>query len=200
MEIDSEDAHPVRGRPSLLGWALLFYAVVFAAAGLWAHWSGRPLLYLSAAAAERGIAPLRDGAAGLATAVLVVFVSQHFTRRTRVGERLAIALATALGPLSLGHCIALALASGVAEEALFRGALQPRVGLVAASLIFGLAHFAPRRELLPWTFFSIGAGFLLGGLFALTGNLVAPVVAHASINAVNLRFLTLHYAPRSGAD
>jgi membrane protease YdiL (CAAX protease family) len=83
----------------------------------------------------------------------------------------------------------------VAEEAFFRGALQPHVGLVAASLIFGLAHFAPRRDLLPWTAFSLGAGLLLGGLFEMTGNLLAPVAAHALINAVNLRFLSLYYAP-----
>ena len=82
----------------------------------------------------------------------------------------------------------------MAEEALFRGALQPQVGLLAASLLFGLAHFAPRRELLPWTVFSLAAGLLLGTLFEETGNLVAPVVAHAGINAVNLRWLSQRYA------
>ena len=86
--------------------------------------------------------------------------------------------------------VALALASGVAEEAFFRGALQPHVGLVAASLIFGVVHFVPRREFLPWTVFAVAAGFLLGWLFDTTGNLVAPVVAHTTINAVNLWLLS----------
>jgi hypothetical protein len=80
--------------------------------------------------------------------------------------------------------------SGFAEEAFFRGALQPQVGLVIASLIFGVVHFVPRREFLPWTAFAIAAGFLFGWLFDTTGNLVAPVVAHASINAVNLWLLS----------
>jgi membrane protease YdiL (CAAX protease family) len=56
--------------------------------------------------------------------------------------------------------------------------------------VFGLAHVAPRRTLWPWTGFALAAGLLLGALFAATGNLVAPIAAHAAINAVNLRLLT----------
>jgi hypothetical protein len=115
---------------------------------------------------------------------------RQLTERTRAGDRLAQSLRAVLGPLSLGECWLLALVSGVAEEAFFRGALQPQVGLLAASLLFGAAHFVPRRELLLWTVFSIAAGLLLGWLFDATGNLVAPVVAHAGINGVNLRHLT----------
>ena len=64
-----------------------------------------------------------------------------------------------------------------------------------ASLLFAAAHFVPRRELLPWTAFSLGAGFVLGGLFLATGNLVAPIVAHVAINAVNLNLLVRLDAP-----
>jgi hypothetical protein len=107
-----------------------------------------------------------------------------------MGETLAAALAGVLGRRSVVECVVLALASGIAEEAFFRGALQPHVGLVAASVIFGAVHFVPRREFLPWTAFAIAAGFLLGWLFEHSGNLVAPVVAHATINAVNLWLLS----------
>ena len=84
----------------------------------------------------------------------------------------------------------------MAEEAFFRGALQPAAGWLLASLIFGAVHFVPRREFLPWTGFAILAGLLFGALFEATGNLVAPVVAHMLVNAVNLRWLSLRYAPR----
>jgi membrane protease YdiL (CAAX protease family) len=104
-------------------------------------------------------------------------------------------LGRVLGHLDWRRCLLLAVLSGVAEETLFRGMIQPRVGLVAASLLFGLAHFVPRRALLPWTLMSVAAGFLLGWLFDVTGNLVAPVIAHAGINAVNLRFVSQRYAP-----
>ena len=83
--------------------------------------------------------------------------------------------------------------SAVAEEAFFRGALQPQLGLPATSLLFALAHFAPRRDLLPWTAFALAAGFALGALFEATGNLVAPTLAHAVVNAINLWLLSRDY-------
>ena len=114
-------------------------------------------------------------------------LSRQLTQRTRVGDRLARTPARRCwGRSRSAECWLLALLSGVAEEAFFRGALQPQVGLLAASLLFGAAHFVPRRELLLWTVFSIAAGLLLGWLFDATGNLVAPIVAHAGINGVNL--------------
>jgi hypothetical protein len=153
-----------------------------------------PILYASEDAARQGIDPLRDISAGALAAAVVIAASHLITRWTRWGEALARALAALIGRQSTAACMLLAAASGVAEEAFFRGALQPQVGIVAASLLFGLAHFAPRRDLWPWTLFSIAAGFALGALFEWTGNLVAPVVAHAGINAVNLRDLSLRYA------
>jgi hypothetical protein len=170
--------------------ALLFYGALLGAALVWSWLAGRSLLWAGPASAQRGVSPLLDVAAGLLAAAIVVLLSRQLTERTRAGDRLAQSLRAVLGPLSLGECWLLALVSGVAEEAFFRGALQPQVGLLAASLLFGAAHFVPRRELLLWTVFSIAAGLLLGWLFDATGNLVAPVVAHAGINGVNLRHLT----------
>jgi membrane protease YdiL (CAAX protease family) len=173
--------------------ALLFYGGLFGVALLWSVLSARSLLYASAHDQLHGIDWLTDAGAGALAGLIVILISGEITRRTRWGEALARALAELLGPLSLGACVLLAAVSAVAEEAFFRGALQPRVGLVAASLLFGLAHLAPRRELLPWTVFSVAAGFLLGWLFAQTGNLLAPVLAHGLINAVNLRLLSLRW-------
>jgi membrane protease YdiL (CAAX protease family) len=167
---------------------LVFYAVFLGAAMLWRVGFQRESL-LVASAADR-IHWLRDPLLGLAAGLLVVAASAELTARTRMGKALARALADAIGPLRARDCLVLALSSGIAEEALFRGALQPRVGLVWASLLFALAHLVPRRELLPWSLFSLVAGFLLGGLYAATGNLVAPVVAHVVVNAVNLRRLS----------
>jgi membrane protease YdiL (CAAX protease family) len=176
--------------------ALLFYGALFGVALLWAAFSGRSMLYASVRDQVRGVDWLGDVGAGALAAGIVIALSWEVTRRSVWGRALAEALGQLLGPLSLRTCLLLAAVSGVAEEAFFRGSLQPRVGLVWASLLFGLAHFAPRRELLPWTLFSVAAGFLLGFLFEATGNLVAPIVAHVAINAVNLRLLAVHYAPR----
>jgi membrane protease YdiL (CAAX protease family) len=174
----------------LVGLALRFYGALAAAAVLWRSvWLGEPLLYASETAARAGTAPLRNVAVGLLAAGVVVGLSFELTRHTRAGRALARGLSELLGPLSAGQILLLAAVSGVAEEAFFRGALQPRVGWVAASVIFGLVHFVPRPEFRLWTVFSLGAGFLLGFLFEATGNLIAPVVAHAGVNAVNLTLL-----------
>jgi membrane protease YdiL (CAAX protease family) len=178
------------GRPPLLRWAGVGYALLAAVALGWNGWAGRSSAYLDADAATRGVDWPRDLALGLAAAAAVIGASQWITARTRWGADLARELAEVLGPLTLAECVALAALSGVAEELFFRGALQPRLGWLAATLLFGFAHFAPRRALWPWTGFAVIAGGLLGGLFAATGNLVAPVAAHAAINAVNLRLLT----------
>jgi membrane protease YdiL (CAAX protease family) len=169
---------------------LIFYGLALGVAWLVALWAGVSLLYLSPDAARAGIRPVRDPAVGILAGALVILVSQQLTERIPAGARLADALGVLLGRLTIPECLLLAAVSGAAEEAFFRGLLQPFVGLVAASLIFGAAHFVPRRDLAPWALFAAAAGFVLGGLFELTGNLVAPVVAHATINAVNLRMLS----------
>jgi membrane protease YdiL (CAAX protease family) len=199
------EGDPRRDEPELLSAAdstrlvragLLFYGAMAAAAVIWRiGLQGQPLLYASAAAAEAGIDPLRDLGAGLAAGVAVVAASAALTRATRFGETLARALARALGPLGTPDAVLLAAASGFAEEALFRGALQPAVGWIPASLLFGVVHFVPRREFLPWTAFAVAAGFGLGALYDWTGNLVAPIVAHTVVNAVNLPLLVRRYGP-----
>jgi len=181
--------------PPIVRIALAFYAAVLGAAALWAWLAGRTLGWAGPEALQRGVAPFRDVGAGALVGLAMILASGAWTRATRSGERLARALAAALGRRSAGECALLALASGVAEEAFFRGAMQPQLGLLATSAVFALAHFAPRRDLLPWTAFALLAGLVLGALFEATGNLVAPVVAHALVNGVNLRILSRDYAP-----
>jgi membrane protease YdiL (CAAX protease family) len=165
--------------------------VLFGAAWLWrVAVRGRSLLR---AEPDRAIDCLRDPLLGAIAAAFVIALSAILTARTETGRSLARALGAALGPLSVRECVVLAVVSGIGEEALFRGALQPEVGLVIASLLFAAAHFAPRRDLRVWTVFAFGAGLLLGALYDATGNLVAPVVAHAGINAINLRLLSRRY-------
>jgi membrane protease YdiL (CAAX protease family) len=178
---------------SVVKLALFFYGALFAVALAWSTWSGRSVFYASQAAAEEGIAPLLDTALGLAVAAATIGLSRQITERTQWGDAMGRALAELVGKRSLRDCIVLAVVSGVAEEAFFRGVLQPALGWLLASLVFGLVHFVPKRALLPWTGFALAAGLVLGALFESTGNLVAPIVAHVAINAVNLRRLVLRY-------
>jgi hypothetical protein len=173
--------------------ALVFYGVLLATAVAWSRWSGASLFYLSPEADRSGDALFLNALVGVLVAAGVIGLSEAITRQTAWGERMARELAVLIGRCSIRDCIVLGLASGIAEEAFFRGAMQPQLGWVATSLIFGAVHFAPKRELLPWTGFALFAGFLLGGLYEVTGSLIGPVVAHVGINAVNLRRLGVRY-------
>ena len=97
--------------------------------------------------------------------------------------------ARALGPSAV---IPVALASAIGEEALFRGALVPAVGMVISSLLFGALHQMRGRSRFVWALFAFVVGLAFALLFRVTGSLVGPIVAHAAVNAVNLRFLLQH--------
>lgn len=85
-----------------------------------------------------------------------------------------------------------AVLSSLGEELLFRAVLQPALGLWLQALLFGIAHQLPGRARWIWVAWAAVMGLLLGGLFQLTGSLVGPVLAHAAINGLNLRYLREH--------
>lgn len=172
-------------RPAILGMALWFYGAMLGLALAIAWFRGAPLPWAPVSSAW--LPALLLGGLG---AALTIGVSEWMTRRTRWGAALSRALALQIGPIPHITCWGLALVSGIGEEALFRGALQPWLGFAAASALFGLAHFVPRREFLPWTGFALLAGLGLGALFETTGNLLAPICAHVVVNGINLRRMT----------
>lgn len=89
--------------------------------------------------------------------------------------------------------------AGVAEEALFRGVIQTALargigvvpGIAVASILFGLAHPVTRAYVVTAT----AVGALLGALLAWTGDLAAPIAAHAVYD-----FLALSYLARARVD
>jgi len=202
--LESEDAAvphgatskpPPAGPDRLLRLAFVFYGILWGVAWSWRTGLHGESLWLATPDAE--IRWLRDALLGGLAAAGVIAGSSWLTRRVPAGERLARALAETIGPLSPRQAWLLALASGVGEEALFRGALQPVVGLWWTSLLFAAMHFVPRRDLLLWSAFSLAAGLLLGVLYEGTGNLLAPTVAHVVINGVNLNRLVRDYGARA---
>lgn len=102
------------------------------------------------------------------------------------------AIADILAGLSPSDALGLALLSGFAEEIFFRGAVQGQWGLWVATVLFALLHTGPGRPFYLWTAFAAVAGLVFGLLAAQLGNLLAPIVAHVLVNAVNLRRLALH--------
>jgi len=85
--------------------------------------------------------------------------------------------------------VALALLSGFAEELFFRGAVQGAWGWFPATVLFTLLHTGPGSTYKAWTAFAGVAGLALAGLMLWRGNLLAPILAHVVVNAVNLNQL-----------
>jgi membrane protease YdiL (CAAX protease family) len=174
--------------------ALLFYGVMGCIALLWRMATpGESIFYPSVEAAQRAMGLQSAIGLGALLGIVVVGLSELMTRWTDVGDALAETLGKSVAGIGLGDAVLLALASGTAEEMLFRGALQPAVGLVWASLIFGACHFLPRRELVAWSLFAALMGFALGWLYEWTGHLAAPITAHALVNGINLPRLARRY-------
>jgi len=90
--------------------------------------------------------------------------------------------------LSTWDLIFLASLAGLGEEILFRGAIQPEIGLWGASVLFGILH-GPSRLLWVLAVWATLMGAALGFLYQATGNLVVPVVAHAVYDAVALVYV-----------
>jgi len=79
--------------------------------------------------------------------------------------------------------LAVALASGTAEELLFRGALQPRFGLLLTALTFGVVHL---QYGVNWALLSVGAIGLALGLYRRHINTTACILVHALYNLAAL--------------
>ncbi len=137
---------------------------------------------------------LVGGAAGVAFGLAVARMTRWTVRRYAWARGLHVEFQSLIGPLSDRDVLALAALSSVAEEAFFRGALQPTIGGIAAAAAFGLVHIPPGRRFIPWTLQAIAIGFALAGLFWLTGDLSAPIAAHFTVNYRNLHFIN-RYRP-----
>ena len=168
--------------------ALIFYGLLLAAAAAWRQWVDGAWPWRASPAGETWPLAARL-AAGLAYGGALVLASRVWTARSRAGRRLSEELAAAIGPIGATAAVLLAAVSGLAEEAFFRGALQPRVGWPLATLLFGLAHFHPRKELRVWSLSAGVAGLGFAALFEASGDLLASVVAHATVNGINLHWL-----------
>ncbi len=126
---------------------------------------------------------------GLAIGLLVVALTRLVTHRYAWARSLHHDFRELLGPLALRDIIILAAASSIGEELLFRGALQPWIGVWPQALLFALLHVGPGRRFLPWTVSALVLGVALGYVAQATDNLGAPIVAHFTINLMNLRYI-----------
>lgn len=131
-------------------------------------------------------------ALGTALALATVASTPLLLKRFSWARELVGELRPIIDPLSSPEVLLLAISSGCAEELFFRGAMQPVVGLVATSVVFGIIHTGPKRVFLAWSLWAGLMGLLFGLIFELTGVLLGPVLAHVAINATNMAYMKRH--------
>ncbi len=118
-----------------------------------------------------------------------VFATRALVRRFGWARALHRALRPAVEGAGDPAIAAMAIASAAGEELLFRGLLVPIAGVVASSVVFGALHQIRGQARWGWMGWATLMGLLFGAVFAATGSLVGPLVAHIAINHSNLRFL-----------
>src|SRR5688572_27179401 len=168
----------------LIGTAIAVYATMAGVAVLWSLISGHPLFWIGAPPAISSV--LWWTILGALGGLGIVFLSRALLDRFTWAQSLSDWFAEILGPITWKDALLLALLSGFAEEMLFRGALQPTLGLIPTTIIFGLCHWPPKKELLPWTILTMVLGLCFGIATIASGHLTAAIVAHFMINVINL--------------
>lgn len=129
---------------------------------------------------------------GIALAMILVVTTRFAVGRFAWARRLHGELRPVAKDLSVGQIFILAGLSSLGEEILFRGLLTPVIGVIGSGVLFGLLHQIRGPSRWVWTAWATAVGLLLGAIFAATGSLVGPLLAHAIVNAVNLGYLRDH--------
>lgn len=93
----------------------------------------------------------------------------------RVSENIFGGLATTAGALALG------LSAGISEELLFRGAVQPRLGLLLTTVLFAIGHLQYGLTVATLEVFVIG---LVLGLVRKRSHTTVCILIHAAYNGV----------------
>ncbi len=87
----------------------------------------------------------------------------------------------------------ISILAGVGEELLFRGVIQVKLGIIGASIIFGLLHFITPAYCIIATIM----GFYLGFLFQYFGSILIPIQLHFVYDLGALIYLRYFYFDRS---
>ena len=162
---------------------LLLIAVAFAMIGLYVRRGLRQALD------RLGLGLPNIRSIGLASLAVIPFAvitaaSAYAVEAVQPGtlDRLDEAVSDITGGQSgLGFALALGISAAVGEETLFRGALQPKYGLLLTSLIFALLHVQYDLLLIVASLFP--AGIILGLERRYLGTMAA-IVTHALYNAL----------------
>ena len=126
--------------------------------------------------------PLRDLLIGTAAAVppflLFLFsiskAAENVPFLGSLRKKVLIEIRAIFSRCTLIDLVIISLLAGFGEEFLFRGIIQAKLGIVAASVIFGLFHAVSPVYVIVATIM----GFYIGAAYQMSGGLLIPVQIH----------------------
>lgn len=177
-----------------------FYAAVTLLSVAWSTFARDKSILLFEPAGSRLLPSnvLSNLALGCAFGLLLVLLTRWAKERFQFAQVLHGEFKHLIGPIDRHDILVIAAASAIGEECLFRGALMPQisqyfsqpVGVVVAvlfsSLLFSLLHIGPDTRFVAWTISSFVFGLILGCMFLMTGDLLASIAIHFTVNGLNL--------------
>lgn len=102
-------------------------------------------------------------------------------------RRLKMTFAQIFKGLNFGQIVVLALLSSFGEELLFRGAMQPFLGVWFTSAIFAIMHVDPDGRSPIWTIWAFIGGLVMGFAVKSTGSLWPAILIHFGVNLISIR-------------
>ena len=104
--------------------------------------------------------------------------------------------------LNRGQIIFISICAGVGEELLFRGAVQPMLGIWITSILFVLLHGYLNPFNLPLTLYGFYMVLVIGvmGLMTEYFGILAAMIAHTLIDIILLRELSIASLPNEMED
>ena len=104
--------------------------------------------------------------------------------------------------LNSGQIIFISICAGVGEELLFRGAVQPMLGIWITSILFVLLHGYLNPFNLPLTLYGIYMVLVIGVMVLMTEyfGILAAMIAHTLIDIILLRELSMASVPKEFQD
>lgn len=135
------------------------------------------------------------GSAGAAApfALFIFIVSERATKiplLDSLRRKVVIDVRAVFSNARIFDLVVISLLAGFAEEFLFRGVLQARFGIIAASIIFGLVHFISPAYVIV----TVLMGFYIGIFYHLSGSLLVPVQLHFMYDLAALVYLRYFFA------
>lgn len=130
-----------------------------------------------------------SAACGVGLAFAVVLFTRWSVANTSWARALHLELQPVARRFDSNEIWWLAIFSSVGEELFFRSFLTSSLGLIPATVLFGLLHQVRGPARWIWVGWAFIVGLLLALVFVISGSIVGPIVAHALINGTNLGFL-----------